>query len=111
MPYVVYDTAAAGRTEQPRYARRAHGQQERDGPAGATTACRLRDLPPRQHADRGRTLRSGRKLEGKVAFITGAARGQGRSHAIRLAHLEHGRLRLVRAYTDVAPALSAIFAN
>jgi SDR family mycofactocin-dependent oxidoreductase len=26
------------------------------------------------------------KLEGRVAFITGAARGQGRSHAIRLAH-------------------------
>jgi SDR family mycofactocin-dependent oxidoreductase len=26
------------------------------------------------------------KLDGKVAFITGAARGQGRSHAIRLAH-------------------------
>jgi SDR family mycofactocin-dependent oxidoreductase len=26
-----------------------------------------------------------RKLEGKVAFITGAARGQGRSHAVRLA--------------------------
>ena len=25
------------------------------------------------------------QLEGKVAFITGAARGQGRSHAIRLA--------------------------
>ena len=25
------------------------------------------------------------KLEGKVAFITGAARDQGRSHAIRLA--------------------------
>ena len=25
------------------------------------------------------------KLEGKVAFITGAARGQGHSHAIRLA--------------------------
>ena len=24
-------------------------------------------------------------LEGKVAFITGAARGQGRAHAIRLA--------------------------
>ena len=24
-------------------------------------------------------------LEGKVAFVTGAARGQGRSHAIRLA--------------------------
>jgi len=25
------------------------------------------------------------KLEGKVALITGAARGQGRSHAVRLA--------------------------
>lgn len=26
-----------------------------------------------------------RSLEGRVAFITGAARGQGRSHAVRLA--------------------------
>jgi NAD(P)-dependent dehydrogenase (short-subunit alcohol dehydrogenase family) len=26
------------------------------------------------------------RVEGKVAFITGAARGQGRSHAVRLAH-------------------------
>ena len=25
------------------------------------------------------------RLEGKVAFVTGAGRGQGRSHAIRLA--------------------------
>lgn len=25
-------------------------------------------------------------LEGKVAFITGVARGQGRSHAVRLAN-------------------------
>ena len=25
------------------------------------------------------------RLDGKVAFITGAARGQGRSHAVRLA--------------------------
>ncbi|MFV4489262.1 dehydrogenase, partial [Mycobacterium tuberculosis] len=25
------------------------------------------------------------RLEGKVAFITGVARGQGRSHAVRLA--------------------------
>jgi (+)-trans-carveol dehydrogenase len=86
-----------------------------------------------------------------VAFITGAARGQGRSHAIRLAQeganiiavdlcrqidsaaypmatpddlaetvkevealdrrLGRGRLRRVRAYTDVAPALSAVFAS
>ncbi|KXF56436.1 3-ketoacyl-ACP reductase [Rhodococcus sp. SC4] len=28
---------------------------------------------------------NGRKLEGKVALVTGAARGQGRSHALRLA--------------------------
>jgi (+)-trans-carveol dehydrogenase len=27
------------------------------------------------------------KLDGKVAFITGAARGQGRSHAVRLAQV------------------------
>src|SRR5699024_2615817 len=33
---------------------------------------------PRKAADMG-------TLEGKVAFITGAARGQGRSHAVRLA--------------------------
>ena len=32
----------------------------------------------------GGTLGLGR-LEGKVAIITGAARGQGRSHAVRLA--------------------------
>ena len=25
------------------------------------------------------------RLEGKVAFVTGAARGQGRSHALRMA--------------------------
>lgn len=25
------------------------------------------------------------RMEGKVAFVTGAARGQGRSHAVRLA--------------------------
>ncbi|WP_375484985.1 mycofactocin-coupled SDR family oxidoreductase [uncultured Mycobacterium sp.] len=28
----------------------------------------------------------GNRLEGKVAFITGAARGQGRAHAVRMAH-------------------------
>jgi SDR family mycofactocin-dependent oxidoreductase len=27
-----------------------------------------------------------RRMDGKVAFVTGAARGQGRSHAVRLAH-------------------------
>lgn len=26
------------------------------------------------------------RVEGKVAFVSGAARGQGRSHAVRLAH-------------------------
>ena len=44
------------------------------------------------------------RMEGKVAFITGAARGQGRAHAVRLAgvgregpgpgrHLDGGGLR------------------
>ena len=28
-----------------------------------------------------------------------------------LARLGHGRLRRIRAYTDVAPALSAVFAS
>jgi hypothetical protein len=37
------------------------------------------------------------RLEGKVAFISGAARGQGRLHRIN-------------GYTHVAPALGAIFA-
>jgi NAD(P)-dependent dehydrogenase (short-subunit alcohol dehydrogenase family) len=32
------------------------------------------------------------RVEGKVAFITGAARGQGRSHAIRLAQEGTGSL-------------------
>src|SRR5258708_11066585 len=31
------------------------------------------------------------RVEGKVAFITGAARGQGRSHAVRLAQEGPGR--------------------
>src|SRR5215216_6018226 len=34
-------------------------------------------------ARRGRTMAG--QFEGKVAFITGAARGQGRSHAVRFA--------------------------
>jgi NAD(P)-dependent dehydrogenase (short-subunit alcohol dehydrogenase family) len=34
--------------------------------------------------DAGLDVMSGR-VEGKVAFISGAARGQGRSHAVRLA--------------------------
>lgn len=34
------------------------------------------------------------RLEGKVAFITGVARGQGRSHAVRLAD-EFGACRRV----------------
>jgi NAD(P)-dependent dehydrogenase (short-subunit alcohol dehydrogenase family) len=97
-------------------------------------------------------------VAGKVAFITGAGRGQGRSHAIRLAEegadiiavdvcrdydtmgygmarlprldvlldtsgeqdadlarelarLDRGRLRCVRTYHDIAPAVCAIFAS
>lgn len=40
------------------------------------------------------------KLEGKVAFITGAARGQGRSHAVRFAQ-EGADIIAVDALTDV----------
>ena len=45
------------------------------------------------------------RVEGKVAFVTGAARGQGRAHAIRLA--EEGADIIA---VDVAPALSRVFA-
>ncbi|RBY83694.1 SDR family mycofactocin-dependent oxidoreductase [Geodermatophilus sp. TF02-6] len=41
------------------------------------------------------------RLEGKVAFITGAARGQGRSHAVRLAQ-EGADVIAVDGLTDVA---------
>src|SRR5687767_12833540 len=40
------------------------------------------------------------RLEGKVAFITGAARGQGRSHAVRLAE-EGADIIAVDACADV----------
>jgi len=45
-----------------------------------------------RHADWEQAMAG--RLEGKVAFITGAARGQGRSHAIRLAE---GRTHLDEA--------------
>ncbi len=46
------------------------------------------------------------KLRGKVALITGAARGQGRSHAVRLAgSVERGRASVARyALRDGYPA-------
>jgi NAD(P)-dependent dehydrogenase (short-subunit alcohol dehydrogenase family) len=37
------------------------------------------------------------QLEGKVAFITGAARGQGRSHALTLAREGAGIIHVVDA--------------
>ncbi|MBA3249906.1 MAG: SDR family mycofactocin-dependent oxidoreductase, partial [Geodermatophilaceae bacterium] len=39
------------------------------------------------------------RVRGKVAFITGAARGQGRSHAVRLAE-EGADIIAVDTYTD-----------
>src|SRR6478609_1879952 len=58
------------------------------GPA-AVSGRRATTERPRHGAERNEkgsrgTAMTGR-VEGKVAFITGAARGQGRSHAIRLA--------------------------
>src|SRR5688572_4682775 len=53
-------------------------------------AVRLRVLPPpgrragTSHGGSGMT-NSDAPLAGKVAYVTGAARGQGRSHCIRLA--------------------------
>src|SRR5437764_274543 len=48
-----------------------------------------RTISSRQRADRCTTKKAetdmAGRVEGKVAFITGAARGQGRSHAVRLA--------------------------
>src|SRR4051794_2782539 len=41
------------------------------------------------------------RFAGKVAFVTGAARGQGRNHAVRLAQ-EGADLILADACTDVA---------
>ena len=51
-------------------------------------------------ADAGRTTRTGR-VAGKVALITGAARGQGRSHAVRLAR-EGADIIAVDVCSDVA---------
>src|ERR1700742_2446119 len=53
-------------------------------------ACRIRLPQKRLSRTRSRHQSTercavGTRVEGKVAFITGAARGQGRSHAVRLA--------------------------
>jgi (+)-trans-carveol dehydrogenase len=44
------------------------------------------------------------RVEGKVAFITGAARGQGRSHAIRLA--QEGADIIAIDLTDKIPVVT-----
>src|SRR5574340_1662498 len=51
--------------------------------------------------NRRRTLMG--RLEGKVAFITGAARGQGRSHAVRLA--EEGASIIAMDICDQIPTV------
>lgn len=45
------------------------------------------------------------RVQGKVAFITGAARGQGRSHAIRLA--EEGAGIIAAGLAGPVPSVSA----
>ena len=54
------------------------------------------------------------RLQGKVAFITGAARGQGRAHAVRMAQegadiiaVEKNPLDDVRALQDVKFVMKA----
>ncbi|ANI42109.1 mycofactocin-coupled SDR family oxidoreductase [Mycolicibacterium vaccae] len=51
----------------------------------------------------------GGRVEGKVAFITGAARGQGRSHAVRLAEEGADIIAIdvcgpISSHTDIPPA-------
>lgn len=71
------------------------GAPQRQGRSGAGPGSHLREDEGAGDGPQGRRLtrssvESGRalllgKLDGKVAFVTGAARGQGRSHALRLA--------------------------
>ena len=68
---------AAARRPRPSFMSRNENQVERAGPpkrSGRSAVIR-----------REAVTEVAGKLEGKVAFITGAARGQGRSHAVRLA--------------------------
>src|SRR6201984_929407 len=51
-----------------------------DAPATTSTTC----WSQHTHNERDDSKMTGR-VEGKVAFVTGAARGQGRSHAVTLA--------------------------
>ena len=69
--------APVHRTEERGGIDRATGVSERLEAAGNTAGARA------PGSEQGEEHMG--KLEGKVAFITGAARGQGRSHAIRLA--------------------------
>src|SRR3954447_14556156 len=51
-----------------------------------TTAVVSRATPGRPPSEEGPMLPSrGGRLAGKVVFVTGAARGQGRSHCVRMA--------------------------
>ena len=45
------------------------------------------------------------RVEGKVAFVTGAARGQGRSHAVRLAQDD---AHLAGAWVEAADISNAV---
>ncbi|HEX4245886.1 MAG TPA: SDR family mycofactocin-dependent oxidoreductase, partial [Acidimicrobiales bacterium] len=47
------------------------------------------------------------KLDGKVAFISGAARGQGRSHAVRLA--QEGADIIAFDICEDIPSIAALY--
>jgi (+)-trans-carveol dehydrogenase len=66
---------------------RSYGQRRLLGFASSRLVRATNSLGRSRWADAGpgRSAAIAGRLEGKVAFITGAARGQGRSHAIRLA--------------------------
>ena len=46
------------------------------------------------------------RMQGKVALVTGAARGQGRSHAVRLAQEGADIIAVARFTHDLALALA-----
>src|ERR1700761_8124272 len=54
-------------------------------PFGVGRPCRLSSAEACRRIKSGVEVAMAGRVEGKVAFITGAARGQGRAHAVRLA--------------------------
>jgi hypothetical protein len=84
------------------------------GPAVTDEPGTLTSVPDGPAAADRQTLRRARQIATRLALPrprrdTSGERDAGLAR--ELARLGHGRLRRIRAYTDVAPALSAIFTD